>query len=356
MFNFLRKLRRKVKIPDNNGWIPDPIKQTDYRIEELFAALPAFNWRPLVDPKPLFPMKQQDGSSSCVCQSISKALGVLEYYENGGYRDLSPRFIYAQRPNTPQAGMIFRDGLDIAIKQGAPLESLLPSYGKGETEMNGLADLKEDAKQIAQVYKGKNYAYCDSTFDTIASLLEQKVPVVIGIKGSNAGWSNPPNGIVRPPRTFESIWYHGLVIVPEGKNGKNCGIINGKKAFVFDNSWGDDWALNGQGIITEDYPILWNYNLLNLPDNWRDAVPESIAKPKHRFDVALGYGMKNNPEVVLLQQALKWLGMFPKDTPMTGNYYSITSKAVETFQTTYGISVNGNVGIATMAKLSEIFG
>ena len=363
-------LKRNFPIPEEPGWIPDKIDRRDYRYEEIFGTPPAPVWEP-IDPKPepMFPMKNQNGSSSCVGHAISKAGGVLEYYESGKYRDFSARFIYAQRSNKPGRGMIMREGMMIGVKQGFALESLLPSYGKNEKEMNITEDILTDVRQTALVWKADKFFYIDNTFDNIAALLAKKLPVIIGVAGTNEGWKDR-KGWVRPPRPGERVWYHAMVVVPENKKGKNFGLIHGRKTLIVDNSWGlkHSACYKGQVFFTEEYLpwMKWNFYFTSLPDDWRDKEEKTIPKPKHKFLIDLSYGMKNHPEVKALQECLKWLGMFPKNIKCTGNFYSITLESVQTFQATYKkeiskvvgykISCSGYVGVGTRTILNKIFG
>lgn len=363
MFNFWF-FRKKTSIPKYPGWVRDFIDHRDYRHEEVLGALPAVEWKPIdSSPEPMFPIKNQDASSSCVMQSVSKSLGIHGYYENEVYRDLSAG-LYALRSNKPGKGMYMREGMDLGIKIGAPLETMLPSQNLNEQAMNILdRDFIIDSQQVALVFKAKSYLYCDMTFDNIAALLNQNIPMLIGVAGTNEGWVNK-KGWVRPPRTGEKVWYHAMVIPPENKKGKNFGLINGKKTLIVDNSWGinSSSGYRGQVFFTEEYlpSIRWNFYFLGLPDDWRDKEPENIKKPKTFFNHDLFYGLKRDIHVMSLQKCLKWYGTFPKNIPETGNYYGITTEAVESFQLTEKIAKLGEAGYGrcgpkTRAILNKIF-
>ena len=362
MFNFWF-FKKKDNIPENPGWVRDPVDHQDYRHEEILGSLAVVPWQE-IDPKPepMFPIKNQDRSSSCVGQTVSKTLGVVGYYENGIYRDLSARFPYAQRTNQG-LGMYMREAMEFGIKIGCPLEQILPSQNLSEEEMNKKSDIVVDVKQVALVYKAKSYLYCNLTFDNIAALLQQKIPVAIGVAGTNEGWVNT-NGWVRPPKPGEEVWYHAMMIAPENKKGQNFGLINGKKTLIVDNSWGvaSSSGYRGQVFFTEEYlpSIRWNFYFLGLPDDWRDKEPENIEKPKASFDHDLFYGLKQDIHVISLQKCLKWYGTFPKNLPETGNYYGITTEAVESFQLNEGIAKAdeagyGRCGPKTREVLNKIF-
>lgn len=54
--------------------------------------------------------------------------------------------------------------------------------------------------------------------------------------------------------------------------------------------------------------------------------------PKYTFNRDLYYGLVNDPDVKKLQEVLYLMGFFPSNDYFTGNYYSLTRKAVLDFQ------------------------
>jgi peptidoglycan hydrolase-like protein with peptidoglycan-binding domain len=72
----------------------------------------------------------------------------------------------------------------------------------------------------------------------------------------------------------------------------------------------------------------------------------------------LGYG-STGIQVVLLQNILKRLGLFPSDTNATGSFGSTTLKAVQAFQVQNNIAIAGSlgygrVGPSTRAALNQL--
>jgi hypothetical protein len=86
-----------------------------------------------------YPIKNQDGSSSCVAQATAKILGIHEILEGKPYENLSPKFIYTRRQNYPSGGMWFNNALEIAVKHGSCKEDSMPSDFKGESFMNEIS-------------------------------------------------------------------------------------------------------------------------------------------------------------------------------------------------------------------------
>ena len=70
------------------------------------------------------------------------------------------------------------------------------------------------------------------------------------------------------------------------------------------------------------------------------------------FEKNLSFGLQKNSDVLALQELLTDEGLYTG--PITGNFFSLTLKAVKNFQTVNGITpVSGYVGPLTRAKLNE---
>ena len=85
-----------------------------------------------------FPLKNQDGSGSCVAQTLSLMLGIENYLEEGKYIEFSAGDIYTKRSNKDSMGMIGVEALEIARKNGCTLESLIPSNEQSESQINDI--------------------------------------------------------------------------------------------------------------------------------------------------------------------------------------------------------------------------
>jgi peptidoglycan hydrolase-like protein with peptidoglycan-binding domain len=71
-----------------------------------------------------------------------------------------------------------------------------------------------------------------------------------------------------------------------------------------------------------------------------------------KFSATVTYG---NPDIVALQNCLKYLGLFPINTESTGYFGALTKKGVMDFQKKYGFIPDGVVGKITRSKLNELF-
>ena len=333
---------------DRPSDIPD---YRDYKAEEIATFAPVI-WK---EKKPedfkTYPIKNQNGSGSCVGQTISKQLEVDELNENKVYRKLSARSIYSLG-YVSTGGMNMRDATKIAIEKGATLEYLLPSENKNEQEMRYNGDYNTDAKQIALVYKPKMALFVEPSLENIVSVIQEhrdkgiEKAVGICVKGYNNGtWlSVYPKPIVKG-----EPWYHAITAL-------DFGLIKGKKYISIDNSWGDI-AMEGKQFLSIDYePFIYSAEyFLNLPDDWRDKVSE-IKKPKYQWTKLMKIGSKGD-DVLALQKALQHLGMFPVDICVkpTGAFFGISRNGVQIFQRVYKLKVDGIVGKNTLKKLNEIF-
>ena len=87
------------------------------------------------------------------------------------------------------------------------------------------------------------------------------------------------------------------------------------------------------------------------------------AKPHYYFGKVLKIGMVREPDVVALQNVLKYENLFPANQSSTGNYLEVTRRAVEAFQRKYQVAdvveldqVRGNtVGLKTLALLNKLY-
>lgn len=321
------------------GCLKDPRtqeeKQLDFRSEEVLSSAPVV-WR----EKPRsewrkFPIFNQSTSGSCVGQTYAKLLGVENFLEEGKWVDYSARDIYSQRLNKPNIGMWSHDAADICYKKGVTLEQLMPSQGLDESAMNREDDRKEIDKQIALVGKSDGYLSLPFTFDGIANIIDKTRKAV-----SLVAWFNPGDWNTAEVMTREGGAYGHLVAAVDYT------LYKGKKAIIFDNSWGEAWGWGGQGFIKEgnhygvrDYCTY----LKDLSNNWRDGV--EVVKPKFVFHKNLELGMRNN-DVIALQNALKFFECFPQDSESTGYYGQITARSVLKWQREY--KVDGEEVLASL--------
>lgn len=359
MITWFKKFKRHY-YPPATGLIIDPRlkekQQEDFEAKEILKAVPV-KWIPKKPEDfryiPGYPVFHQDNSGSCVAQTIAQLLGVENYLEEKKFVCYSARDIYSSRKNFPNPGMWTQNGMEIGYKQGASLEQLMLSQKLNEKEMNKSIDRKTIDEQMALIGKGGNYLKVSlRNFDEVAQILKTGKAVTIGARFNPGDW-----------RTGEVITrmkgsYGHLV------TGLDFGLWKGKRALFFKNSWGSEWGFKGWGVITEDriaglHPFSYYFQVLK--NTWRDS-DAVVPKPRFNFKHNLVYGSRTL-EVEKLQEALKFLELFPQNTISTGMYLNITASAVMKFQIKYKVAsieelnfLRGRrVGSKTRKVLNEIF-
>ncbi len=344
-----------------HGLIDRPEDAADpaaFRSEEILSALAPANWVEKIpaDFKSYPPVRNQAQSYACVAFSLSVEMMADELKENGEVRIFSPRSLYALGA-LPGGGMNVQTAGDILSAKGMTLDFLLPSDNLSETAEKDLSDYKLDAEEVAKIYKTAGVVFAAIDFETIASLIQTLgKPVGISIVGyNNYSWlSQYPS-----PAVVGSPWYHRI-------EATDFGLINGKKYISVQNSWGTSVGLNGIQFLDESYqPLIFQVSYtLNLPDNWEDNT-QTLPKPKYQWNTDLELGSQGQ-DVLELQQALQYLGMFPISDIIkpTGLFGGITLRSVKLFQETFASEIltplnlttpTGIVGEATRTKLNSLF-
>jgi len=319
-----------------NGIVPDwrtrEEKDKDYKFNEIVTSPEPVNW--VEKPQNTwrnFELRSQDGSGSCVAQTVAKILGICHYLNKGYFPTLSASYVYQKRANKGTEGMMGVDAWEIARKYGSVLEENMPSQNLSEIKINEV-EMKPVYEHIGQAFAVSNYVQLTPNIDEIASVIQKtSKPVMVWFSFDYDEWTDVP--------TIKRQWgkyNHSVTAV-------DYTIYKGKKALIIEDSWGSwssDLGKRGQRIITEDF----------MPRCWFAAYPinfkyeeESIDKPK--FDGS----------VKSLQDCLKYTGDFPKNIESTGFFGSITKSALQKWQARVGLPSYGIFGEMTKAKMRELF-
>ena len=322
-------------------------KAKDYRFGEIVSAVAPVVWT----EKPQsawrrFPINNQNGSGSCVAQTLRKMYGVYIWLNTGTYVDISASHIYQRRSNRPAGGMGGEDVFTIGQK-GTTLNDFAISDNMTDSQMDAIV-VKPFMEKVGETFKlGKYVVVSPTDIDTIASIIQVTGKAVMAwYYFKNDEWTAVPT--VKYPdldRYAPTTARHSLAHV----DFTLCGQSNlpeypqswGKKALIVDESWGLGYAMNGQRVITEDF-----FNVRNFfAAHFQNFAFEEATILKPRYDES----------VVSLQDCLKFEGVFPTNVASSGIFGPITTKSVKAFQAKYGIEQVGNVGPKTRAKLLEIY-
>ncbi len=329
-------------------------KAKDWQFREVVASADLVNWQQKPqDQWRRFPIFNQDGSGSCVAQTEAKELGIMRQLKDGNYVHFSATHIYQRRSNKPYGGMAAIDARKI-VTEGVTLETLSPGQNINDNQMDSLT-IEPYKQEVGKVFKVQNYlADPIKDIETVASIIQKtQKGVMVWFYFEYSEWTerptvlNPNLDLNAPATVRHSVTAVDFTLLPDGK-----------KAIVIEDSWGPDAGIGGQRTIDEDFFIARNWYAGHLV-NFQFDEPQPT-KPQHVFLTDLEFGM-TGPEVVALQDCLKWEGTFPSNAQSTGYYGSVTKTAVQAFQVKHGIASPtslgyGRTGPKTRAKLNEIFG
>jgi len=347
---FFQKPRQPGLLVDDRS---KEVRDKDFDAREI-AALPLVEWKELPPESwRKYSVKNQDGSSSCVANTMAKMLEAHERLETGQSRQFSARDVYDRRNIKPNPGMQGYDALDIGKKYGACFESMLPSQNLNETEMNKPVARTVEMTSTAQKYKGAGYVYLPLDIEAVASVLAEGKAVMLFFYFKSNEWTDIPT-IKYPDLVRSTALRHSVTATTHT-------LWNGKKALVIDDSWGQFGQFNGQRLITEEFfneRCYFAGYLLDLNNNWQN-IP---VKPKHTFTTTLKYGQES-ADVKALQNILKYEQLFPQNTTSTGLYLQQTAKGVLAFQKKYQVAVlttldflqGKTVGPSTVAQLNLLY-
>ena len=326
------------------GAVPAPPDKRDHRLEEIFGASPV-DWNKGYDIEKemgmALPVKNQGSSQSCVSQAWSYYAEVLDYLETKRFLRESARFIYSQI-YLPNGGAYLRAGGQILTNKGEVPEALVKDY-QNENQMRNKSDITNYDLEVAQVLLKASYAsFSAQSIDYTASVIKSHHGAVSGVL-DDFQYNNWHKEIITPgtSRTGHALYF-----------GK-FKLLNGKKYLGFKNSWGPNFGNNGWQWLGEEWfqgrRFFDPQTIIDLPNE----IERPKKKPRYVFLNNLRVGM-NNAEVRVLQECLKYLGLFNYPTA-TGFFGGITLKAVKLFQSLHNIPATGFVGPLTRAQLNSIF-
>jgi len=324
-------------------------KDKDYKAEEVVSFGPV-DWKQKnFEDIHTFPVRNQDGSSSCVMATSALMLGIINYLEEGKYIEFSFKDGYDRRSNKPQGGMIGVDALNILRDYGLTLNDLIPSDNQSESEISSDINRKESDIQVAKTFRIKNFVQLPFDIEKIAWTIENGrkngvgKPIMTWYRFPRNEWNAQP--VVSNSNT--DIVHHSVTAI-------DYGIMNGKKGLFTQDSWGlHSSTVNGLRFISEDYlkaRMTFCADVEDLFNNWRDTQEPEPNKPPMLITKTLRYGM-NDPQVVNLQDLLKYFGFYSLTSASTGFFGPVTRKAVQDFQRSKGVTVDGIVGPITRSLL-----
>lgn len=332
-------------------------KEKDYKFEEIVASINPVYWHEKkIEEWKKYPIFDQGKSNACVAFSVSKILGILYYLKNNNFVAFSSAHIYQKRINKPNPGMLGINALDIA-REGVTLEVLLPSQNLNDEEIDNLK-IEKYKEDVGKIFKINNYVLLPvKDIDLIASTIQTtQKGIMVWFYFKLDEWNNIEPTIKYPNLNLysETTLRHSVVAV-------DFTIWKNKKALIIEDSWGINFGIKGQRIITEDFYKERNF-FAAYPINF--VFEENFNnKINHKFLKDLKFGDKNE-DVKILQDILKKEGLFPSNVDSTGYYGIITAKAVYKWQVKYLVDTLENLnklegkifGVKSRERMNMMYG
>lgn len=362
---------------------PAEAKLKDIKQAEVVASISPVNW--VQKPQTAwrrFGLQDQDGSGSCVEQTIKKLAGINLFLKEGTYVEFSAAY-YQLRSNKPSPGMIGDEAFEIWRKEGITLESLVPSQKMSDAQMDAIK-VEQYEKDIAAVFKvGGHYDLPQKDIEAVASTIQATGKgVMVWFYFTYAEWGDVPTILDSSLSLLtQSALRHSVTAVDYFLYPVN-GVL--KKCLLIEDSWGEFGQFKGQRIITEDFFRVRNW-YSHYPTSFKfemGIVDPVKPKPAYRFLKPLVFiawdDVRNQPvdmalhltqvvDVAALQKILQYEGLFPINQSITGYYGALTAKAVYAYQVKYAVAPlseldsikpikGGRVGVLTMEFLNSKYG
>lgn len=333
--------------------------------QEIVAGAAAVPW----GEKPLgkwrkFPISNQNGSGSCMAQTLRKLAGIIVSLASGVYLDFSATDIYQRRVNKGSAGMGVDDLYAIGA-QGITLDALMPSDAMGDTAMDAMVPSDQAIKVRALFQLGNPVFLPVGDIDAIASVINVTGKGVQLMMFWNVDEYGPVPLVLHPSLTSgQAEGVHSTAAVDFTLLGQtnvpNHPELWGKKALVMDESW-DKIAttIDGQRLITEDFLKARNF-CTTYPMNFKYQAG-TVARPHHTFITSevFKYDPKapvsKDDNVVAIQDILKFEGYFPSNVDSTGYFGPLTQQKLMLWQKAHSIPATGVAAILTLTEMNRLY-
>lgn len=320
-------------------------KAKDWRPEEAFASASPIDWKAKtvedIEKRIRAHSISQGATSRCVSEYAGIALEMAELVEGAQSIVFSRRDVYCRRANRPYEGMGMADLFKI-MREGACLESQLPSTDTIESEINKPYEVTEEMKKARAMYaSGSSFTWSQWTIDDIARTIDQGIPVCLFWFFDNSQtneWWKPYPVINRPMDAFApSTARHQATAIDY------C-LVDGKKHLVVMDSSGQGTGLGKQGnlrFVSEDFFKVRCYGAGFAIDKKNlDYKPQPFT---YYFNMNLKFGDVHE-DVEALQKILVLEGCLSLKTP-TKNYLGMTQAGVKKLQEKYAKEILAPVGL-----------
>ncbi len=280
----------------------------------------------------MFPVYNQNQTSMCGANALSKALGIAYTTSYGSFIPFSRADIYQRRINKPEAGMTFPDMFKIA-SEGVTLEQLTPKELHSDSDADNL-QIESFKREVGKVFSTNSGIYLANDIDTIASVIQTTGKGVILLTYFNAGeWSKEYPTIVDLGLNVVTALRHFVVAV-------DFTLVNGIKY-----------------LVVEDSAWFGGLNRRYVSEEWVKKRVYSAGYPMN-FKFMVG-GVKrpvyDGLTVISAQECLRFEGLFPVNVKLFEGVGPTTRKALKSFQSKYYLPQTSQLDATTIKKLHQLF-
>lgn len=249
------------------------------------------------------PVYDQGSLGSCTAQAVAACMYFDQLTSNRQtVVDPSKLFLYwnSRLPigtTDEDSGASLSDAILSTVTYGACSEGLWP-YNIGNFRTRPTLECYQDAYNCIDV-DGCQQAEVNQNVLEIKSVLASNICMVFGIDVYSSFMSvqTANTGVVPIPNTYTEDYYGGHALVL-------CGYNDYTQMFLFRNSWGQDWGMDGYGWIPYSYVV----NSYLAGDIWSvsgigaKALPESgIVLPEpQNFNVNPVFGSSSGMAVAVI--------------------------------------------------------
>lgn len=363
---------------------PAEAKAKDISQVELVAAAAPVIWKEKKEKDfRTFPVQNQDGSGSCVAQTIKKLALINLWLKEKTFEIFSATSIFWYRSNKPGSGMIGVEAFDIWKNKGIALESMVASEKMNDAAMDAVV-MSDHDKEVAKSFTVAGHVGLPITdFERVASTIQETGKgVMVWFYFTSAEWGQ------KYPKVAGNLDLYAASTARHSVAAVDFGLINGKKYIKIEDSahFGGLWErwISEEWFAARNwfsrYPMNFKYQDSTVtpePTPTPTPIPE---KPKYTFTKVLEFiplDAKGNisdlarseaqkADVIALQNILKYEGLFPVNTTSTGYYGATTAKAVYNYQVKHSVAPlseldsivpkGGRVGSKTITSLNQIYG
>lgn len=363
------------------------------RVEHIAGAAPkvtAYNFH--ITDFNLVPDVFQRQIGACQAHAFTEVAMHREYRLTKVMPTLSPRFPYTIskiEDGIVDQGTYTNYPFKVGVKYGVASQAVLPndttlSYD-AYTFSRSIQNITEAVFTDADKHRIPGYVEVGDDNGVTADQLYQALQrepdgIVIQIAVGSEWWTLPSgqsswqrSALIPIRKVVSAVDDHDITLI-----GMETEAGTGRIKCFFRNHWSKNWAstsgieggtqpndLDGDlgWFYFDQHPIVDAYMPSEIPDALL-AIIKALPAQKdfsHTWNTDLVVG-SSGPEVTALQIALKIVGTFPFNQPVTDYFGGITAGAVVQFQTQYKVAspasiaaAKGNVGPGTRAALNKLF-